>query len=211
MKSVKTGIICLTLGALFLLVLPGLTGKPLPKSAGLSAPSVGPSSSVHTVHRVVRINQLDLAQYTSRQEYEVWSPSTCSTTAMTEVMNAYGRHYRIADVLHVQAGLHEITPELGLLEDTGIVRTVARFGFHAALHHDLSLDQIIALANSGEPVIVDFPPSQWPGGHLLVVVGGNATTVDVVDSSSLNIPSFSRARFLNLWAGFAALITPQAS
>jgi len=46
--------------------------------------------------------QLDSSQYSSEQEYSVWSGSACSGTAMTEVINAYGHSYRIADILHVE-------------------------------------------------------------------------------------------------------------
>src|SRR5947209_8350704 len=48
-----------------------------------------------------RISQLDPAQYNSTQDYNTWAYSACSTAAMTEVFNSYGRHYRIADVLKV--------------------------------------------------------------------------------------------------------------
>jgi hypothetical protein len=48
---------------------------------------------------------------------------------MTEVFNAYGHHYRVTDVLKVEAQIGEITPQLGLLEEVRIQRTAAQFGF----------------------------------------------------------------------------------
>jgi hypothetical protein len=155
-----------------------------------------------------RINQLDPAQYNSTQQYNTWAYSTCSAAAMTEIINAYGHHYRIADILAVEAGLHEITPELGLLEAKGVDRTVARFGFKTYWPPHPTLDTIIQIANSGRPVMVGFPPDRWSGGHLLVVIGGNSQYVYTADSSRLNMQAFTHQNFLKYWAGFAVVITP---
>jgi hypothetical protein len=130
---------------------------------------------------------------------------------MTEVMNYYDHHYRITDVLAVEAYIGAITPQQGLLFEDGIARTVAHFGFHTTAGHDFTLDQIIALANRGTPVIVGFPPARYPGGHLLVVIGGNSTQVFVADSSIWNRHSLTRSRFLWYWAGFAAVVKPEGS
>ena len=58
-------------------------------------------------------------------------------------------------------------------------------------------------------MIVAFPPARYPGGHLLVVTGGDESRVFVADSSVYNRSFFPRTRFLALWAGFAAVVTPQ--
>jgi hypothetical protein len=155
-----------------------------------------------------RLGQLDPAQYNSTQQYNTWAYSACSAASMTEVMDAYGRKYRITDVLSVEANIHEITPELGLLEESGIQHTGAQFGFKTTWGHNLSLDQVIAAANHGTPVIVSFPPAKFPGGHILVVRGGNSTTVDLADSSRLDWTQLSRTHFLQLWGGFSAIMTP---
>lgn len=160
-------------------------------------------------HQLVRLSQLDPGQYRSVSEYQTWAYSTCSTAAMTEVMNYYGHHYRITDVLAVEAHMGAITPQQGLLFEDGIARTVARFGFHTTAGHDFTLDQVLAFANLGTPVIVGFPPPRYPGGHLLVVTGGNSASVFVADSSIWNRHSLSRSRFLWYWEGFAAVVTPQ--
>ncbi len=158
---------------------------------------------------LVRLGQVDPAQYASNQEFTTWAYSACSTAAMTEVFNAYGHHYRITDVLKVEAQLGEITPQLGLLEEVGIQRTAAQFGFKTTWGHNLSLDQIINIANQGRPVIVDFPPDRYAGGHLLVVTGGNRSIVKLADSSLWNRRTLSRAQFLKWWAGFYAIVTPK--
>ncbi|WP_069804709.1 C39 family peptidase [Thermogemmatispora onikobensis] len=175
--------------------------------------SNAPASTAHydATSHLMRINQLDPAQYDSQAQYQTWAYSACSAAAMTVVINAYGHNYRIADILKVESAIHEITPDQGLLEEVGIARTAARFRFNTQWGHNLSLDQMLAIANSGRPVIVSFPPDRFPGGHLLVVRGGNGSTVYLVDSSRLNYTSMARSRFLQLWGGFYAVLTPQAS
>ena len=142
------------------------------------------------------------------QEYNRWAYSACSAAAMTEVINAYGHHYRVTDILKVESQIGEITPELGLMEEVGIERTAARFGFKTVWGHKLSLDDIIDVANHGRPVIVDWPPARYAGGHLLVVTGGNSNYVYMADSSLYNRHSLTRNQFLNWWEGFAAIVTP---
>lgn len=167
-----------------------------------------PQTFTQATQNLVRLSQLDPAQYNSTQEYSSWAYSACSTAAMTEVMNAYGRNYRITDVLQVEARIKEITPAQGLLEDIGIQRTAAQFGFKTTWGHDLSLNQILDIANHGTPVIVSFPPDRYAGGHLLVVTGGDSNYVYLADSSLWNRHSLSRAQFLNWWEGFYAIVTP---
>jgi hypothetical protein len=157
---------------------------------------------------LVRISQLDPAQYASQQEYDTWAYSACSTASMTEVFNAYGRHYRITDVLQVEAALGQITPQLGLVAPDGIAITAAKFGFKTDWGEHWSLNRLISTANSGYPVIVSFPPDRYDGGHLLVVLGGDSTYVYLADSSAWNRRQLTYDQFLQWWGGYAALVTP---
>ncbi len=127
---------------------------------------------------------------------------------MTEVINSYGHHYRITDILKVESRLGEITPAMGLMEVIGIQHTMARFGFKTTFGYKLSLSQVIDIANSGRPVIVDFPPYKYAGGHILVVTGGNAEFVYLADSSSYNRRVLTHAQFMQWWDGFSAIVTP---
>jgi hypothetical protein len=184
--------------------------QPAPSHAQTSTSSAQVfTSAANASKALVRINQLDPAQYGSTQEYNEWAYSTCSTASMTEVINSYGHHYRLSDILSVEAGLHEITPDLGLLEPVGIDRTVAQFNFQAIWLHNPTLDDVIVVANHGHPVIVDFPPARWSGGHILVVRGGDSTHVYTADSSRLNIQAFTRQDFLKYWGGFAVVVVPK--
>jgi peptidase C39-like protein len=157
---------------------------------------------------LVRINQMANDQYSSPAEYNKWALSACSTATMTEVMNAYGHKYHITDVLKVQSNLGQITPELGLVQSTGIDITVAKFGFQATHLTNPTLGQVIQIANQGRPVIVSFPPDRVPGGHILVVIGGSGSQVYLSDSSTLNQTMMSQVAFTSLWEGYAVVVTP---
>ena len=170
--------------------------------------SANPPQLYGASQALVRLSQLDPAQYNSTADYDLWAYSACSTAAMTEVINSYGHHYRIADILKVEASLNEITPSLGLVEDSGVAHTMTQFGFNTSWGYSLSYDQVVATANHGQPVIVSWPPSRYAGGHLVVVIGGNSQTVYLADSSLYNRHALSRTQFMKWWAGFSAVATP---
>ncbi|WP_201361903.1 C39 family peptidase [Dictyobacter formicarum] len=159
---------------------------------------------------LVRLNQMSVDQYQSQSEFDRWAASACSAASMTEVINAYsGNHFRVTDILKVESNLHQITPEQGLLQSSGIDITVDRFGFNAVHLNNPSLDEVVKIANQGRPVIVSFPPSRVPGGHILVLRGGQGDQVYLADSSILNQTTMSRTKFLSLWDGFAVVVTPK--
>lgn len=195
----------------------------LPHFMSHSEPSMAINALIHSnrtlshrvIHSVHRIAQLDRRQYASQQEYEEWSASACSTTSMTEALNIYRdpkHQFRITDVLQVEKAVHAISPTLGLLDEGGVERTVRHLGYTASVDHIHTLDQIIALANRGTPIIVSFPPYRsnlfW-NGHILILTGGNARIVRLVDSSSYNLQTMYRSDFLWLWGGFTGIITPR--
>src|SRR5439155_3416161 len=84
-----------------------------PSTSSQSQPSQSTQAQYAATQSLVRISQLDPAQYNSTQEYNVWAYSACSAASMTEVINAYGHHYRVTDILKVESRLGEITPQLG--------------------------------------------------------------------------------------------------
>ena len=166
---------------------------------------------------VVRIAQLDPAQYASQGEFNTWAYSACSAAAMTEVLNAYGGQYRIRDVLSVESSLtipgssppeSAITPQLGLTAEVGIAQTIQHFNFTTTWGDHWTLNQVLSAANSGAPVIVSWPPDRYAGGHIVVVIGSDSGSVIIADSSSWNRHVLPIAQFLQWWGGFAAVSTP---
>lgn len=193
-----------------------------PDAAASTPPPTSASSKPATFDGIIgvtkaleRINQLDPQQYSSTQEFNTWAYSTCSAASMTEIINAYnkyygtGRQYRITDILKVESGLNEITPELGLLRSTGLDHTLAHFNLQVQWLNKPSVDDLVRIGNSGRPIIIDFPPARWNGGHILVLRGGNSSSVFLADSSRLNMQVMARNTFLKYWAGFAAVVTPK--
>jgi hypothetical protein len=157
---------------------------------------------------LIRIGQLDTAQYNSSGEYNLWAYSACSAAAFAEIINAYGHNYRVTDILKVESAIGEITPQLGLTEEVGVQRTMARFNFKTTWGHNLSLDGVINAANRGTPVIISWPPDRYAGGHVLVVRGGDSKNVFLADTSIYNRTVVSRSQFLSWWEGFYAISTP---
>ncbi|GER86728.1 hypothetical protein KDW_08900 [Dictyobacter vulcani] len=194
--------------------MPDTSNNPAPKAG--SKPVTQPSQPLFAgvsgaSKALLRVNQMSVEQYTSQNEFDQWAASACSAAAMTEVINSYksGSHFRVTDILKVESNLHQITPESGLLQPSGIDITVDKFGFNATHLNNPSLDEVLKIANQGHPVIVSFPPSRVPGGHILVLRGGQGNNVYLADSSILNQTMMSKQKFLSLWGGFAVVVTPK--
>ncbi len=172
----------------------------------VAPPSVTTPSASASVRR---ISQLDLSQYDAPPfDVNTWWDSACSAAAMTMVIDAYGHSYRIADILRVEVRLHEITVADGLLHSSGIDRTVDQFGFRATWLRPGSLDQVIATANIGKPVIANLRGPNFPTGHFQVVKSGSSTQVYVADPSRLNITVWARQAFSNYYTGLAVVVEP---
>lgn len=162
--------------------------------------------------KLARISQTDASQYDNQAEFALWSPSACSAASMTEVINAYGHSYQIKDILKAEIAKGAISVAEGLMYGIDSIRvTVNQFGFSATQVQGATLDGIVATANAGTPVIVSFPPGAWTGGHILVLRGGNATTVTLADSSNYNWTTVTRATFLKYWRGWAVVVTPSTT
>ena len=124
-------------------------------------------------------------------------------------MNAYGRHLIASDILQVELNLGVWDVNLGLLREEGIAMTAAYFGFNANLSHSRTLQDIIAISNKGTPVIVSVRDSYYfPGGHFMVVRGGDNQYVYLADSSPANFQRMSYSMFLGMWSSFSAILTP---
>jgi len=155
---------------------------------------------------ITRIDQTSQSQYINQQEYNTWYQSACSAAAITEVLNALGGHYTIHEVLSAEINAQQISPSEGMLNGfTSIQQTVNALGYQASQVYG-GIDGIVSTTNSGTPVLVSMQSSDWPGGHILVVTGGNKSIINVVDSWTTNRTSFSRADFAHHWTGLAAKV-----
>ena len=159
---------------------------------------------------LVRIDSADRNQYYTDDQWHTWSYSSCSGIAMAMVMNSYGRHLIAADVLQREANLGVWDVNLGLLRDDGIGMTAAYYGFDNDTSHSRTLQDVIAIANKGNPVIVSVRDSYYfPGGHIFVVRGGDGQYVSIADSSPGNFTRMSYAMFQGMWQGLSVVLTPR--
>ncbi len=163
-----------------------------------SQPLNGTASS-----RIVRVDSGDRKQYYTDYQWRVWAYSSCSGISMEEVMNAYGRHLIAADVLQVEANLGVWNIYQGLTGgEAGIAEAANYFGFKAIPNPPRTLQDLINVTNRGLPVIVGIP------GHILVVRGGDANYVYLVDSAPANRTILTHQQFLDLWDNFSVELIP---
>lgn len=159
---------------------------------------------------LIRVDSTSRNQYYTDYQWQVWSYSSCSGMAMEMVMNAYGRHLIAADILQTEQNLGVWSVQLGLLREDGIALTATNYGFNTSYGHTRSLQDVIDVANKGAPVIVSVrDPYYFPGGHILVIRGGDSQNVYTADSSPANFTHMSRAMFQGMWSGFSAVLTPR--
>lgn len=154
--------------------------------------------------RILRIDSALRMQYYTDYQYQVWSYSSCSGISMEEVLNAYGRRYIAADILQVEQNMGIWDTYDGLTGgEQGMAHLAAYFGFQTSPHPPRTLQSLILTANQGFPVIIGSP------GHIMVIKGGDAQFVYVVDSSPANRTIMTHDQFMNFWDGFSVLVTPK--
>ena len=161
--------------------------------------SIAESASV----RIARVDSAQRDQYYTDYQYQVWSYSSCSGISLEEVMDAYGRHYIAADVLQIEQNMGVWNSYEGLTGgEPAMARVAAYFGFQTNANPPRTLANLITVANKGQPVIIGSP------GHIMVLKGGDANYVYVVDSSPVNRQVMTHDQFMSFWDGFSVLITP---
>lgn len=145
-----------------------------------------------------RVDQGNAKEYDNAAQARVWKGSTCSAASLTAVLRSRGINVRIADVMKAMPGA--LTPELGLVSRTGLVKAAESFGLQA--RDDVrTFDDLQRATSSGGPVMVDVTNSKFPEGHWLVVQRATPTSVEVVDSSGYRLTSIPTNQFLRDWSG----------
>jgi hypothetical protein len=153
--------------------------------------------------RIIRVDSAERRQYYTDYQWNVWSWSSCSGISMEEVMDAYGRHLIAADVLQAELNLGVWDTYDGLTGgEAGIAKTASYFGFRAVPNPPRTIQDLIAVANKGFPVIVGVP------GHILVVRGGDSNNVYLVDSAPADRTIMSRTEFAGWWDNFSVELLP---
>jgi hypothetical protein len=144
------------------------------------------------------VPQKNPAEYESAAQAAIWGGSTCSAASLTAVLRGRGLAVRIADVMKAMPG--GMTPELGLVSRSSLVRAAHHFGLRA--RDDVASYAALERATAGgQPVLLDVTNARFPEGHWLVATGVDAAGVRVVDSSGHRLTHIPRAEFTAAWSG----------
>ena len=177
------------------------------------------SKQLTASERVIVHHQANRVEYNNdTPEWQVWSYSACSGCALAALMDAYGaqkngKPLNCGDVLEVEYKLGVYDPgttptnSRGLLPpgQIGLDKTAAYFGFASDYSKNVTLDDLIAMANSGTPSIISIPT------HVMIITGGDSKNVKLADSGGLRLTAVTREQFLHglpgtrLYAGEAWL------
>jgi len=183
-----------------------------------SAPA-RPASATTVAQRVHPIIQADTnAGYDSLQQHDIWWDSACSAATMTEILHAWGVQKvtigQLIDVMYAHSPPY-ITPWGGLMTPDAWNYVMSNYRMHAAVHTNRSMgyDSIVSVTQKqGIPIVLGIRGgSYYPAlsaGHFLVVVGGDATGLRIVDSSLYRITYMTLDQFNYLWDGLTVVITP---
>jgi hypothetical protein len=169
------------------------------------AQSAQQSATLNASERIFVHRQSNRAEYNNdNPEWQLWSYSACSGCALAALMDAYGaqkngKPLNCGDVLEVEYKLGVYDPgtspthNRGLLPpgQVGMDKTATYFGFASDYSRHLSLDDLINMANSGNPSIIGIPT------HVMIITGGDNGHVTVADSGGLHLTTVTRDQFLH--------------
>ncbi len=151
--------------------------------------------------------------YDNYGQFQEWGGAACSAAAISEVLTAYGVPHATIGREIDELGAY-ISPNGGLLDRHGFVVVAAKHNLRADESTSLTYNQIIYLSEQlGMPVIVNVHISYgyyhfFDGGHFLVVVGGDAQGLKIVDSSEYYIHYLPKDVFYQMFTGYTAAIVP---
>jgi hypothetical protein len=174
----------------------GRVAPAAPRVGGAGA-GLGTGAGLGAGGRIPAIDQTDAREYDSAGQARLWGGSTCSATALTEVLRSRGVSASIADVMKAMGG--GITVAHGLVSRPALVNAAARFGVQAQ-DNVTSYDALQQATAAGQPVLVDVTNGRFSEGHWLVVTAADQRGVSIVDSSGYHLTSMSRDEFLSSWS-----------
>ena len=152
--------------------------------------------------------------YDSKAQFDDWWNAACSAAVVSEILTAWGvQHMTIGKM--IDAMQPDISLNGGLLTSHGFQRGAEAFGYRADLSSRLTYKQLLYITNVlGLPVIVNVRISYgyyrfFSGGHFLVMTGGDAQGVKIVDSSEYYIHYLPVDTFYSMFTGITAIIVPK--
>jgi hypothetical protein len=163
-----------------------------------SGQNLGATPQFFQKEPVVRVSQMNPAEYDSPVQARTWGPVSCSAAALTSALRSFGVNVRIADVLREMPGA--VSLDLGLVSRPSLVDAARRFGVEA--REDVAdWTQLERATAAGQPVLADVVSTRFPEGHWMVVTSAGPAGVQLADSSGFDLKSMTREEFLACWAG----------
>jgi hypothetical protein len=188
-------------------------------SASTAAVSLVGGPIAQRVHPIIQANSD--AGYDTPDQHDTWWNSVCAAAAFTEVAHAWGmdnaRLGQVVDRLLAHDPTY-ITVWGGLMDQAGWPWMAEAYHLHAEVAwHAFNFDSLIhQVMTTGIPIIIGMKAASW--GHFVVVVGGDSTHAEIIDSSLWRMTSLPRSYFdgptsgiINepiWWSGETITITP---
>lgn len=144
---------------------------------------------VTRVRPMTQMRRVDL--YDSRAQFDQWAGAACSAATLAEILTAYGLPHMTIGRMIRELG-PDISPSWGLLNYNAFNKVAARYGLRADVYlenNPLTYKQMLYLTNTlGIPVVVNMRATTGyyrflSGGHILVMTGGDYSTIRLTDSS----------------------------
>ncbi len=151
--------------------------------------------------------------YDSYAQFNDWWDAACSAAVSSEVLTAWGvPHATIGKLIDVMQP--DISLNGGLLRPEGFQRGATAFGYRADINWHLTYKQMLYITNVlGLPVIVNVRIAYgyyhfFDTGHFLVMTGGDAQGVKIVDSSEYYITYLPLDTFYSMFTGMTVVLVP---
>jgi predicted double-glycine peptidase len=153
--------------------------------------------------------------YDSQDQFNQWWGSACSAAVLAEILTAYGVPNATIGRMIDELG-PDISTQWGLMTYDGFNKVAQKHGFRADIYVDrhLTYGQMQYLTNTlGLPVIVNVRATSGyyhylSGGHFLVMTGGDAKSIRLVDSSLYYIKSLPLGTFNWMFRQRTVVIVP---
>lgn len=167
------------------------------------------------VRPMTQMRRLDL--YDSKAQFDQWAGAACSAATLAEILTAYGLPHMTIGRMIRELG-KDISPNWGLLTYSAFNRVVAKYGLRADVYlsdNPLTYKQMLYLTNTlGIPVVVNMRATTGyyhylSGGHILVMTGGDSSTIRLTDSSLYYMKSLPLATYNQMARPRNVVIVPK--
>jgi Peptidase_C39 like family len=185
------GFIVLIISALFILTTKREQGEELVILSGgnfrIMDVNVAGGSTILTNLAMPAISQRDPLQYNSPDEFQTWSPSSCSAASIAAIFSGFGKTARTADILSIMRDEKAISPQLGLYDYSVFEKVARKYGMKSSLNESRNLDahfnNIVESLRKGTPVLVNVRDATFfPNGHFVVAARLNPdNTITVIN------------------------------